>query len=180
MIDTYFDIIIIILISGQVSSHLVTPPPSDHHTVHRQQELSRPRPPGPQHQEELPVHVLEGHLSPHPGLTVRAVLLDLDLAWLASVGPGQHRQCGLAAARGELLEPEVQAGQGRLGWSDQLLEVELGCVQRGEGDLLVLVASPLPVSPGLAAVSAQNRLLEIIIYRQGKVLTSCCSWIPLY
>ena len=142
--------------------------------------MSRPGAPGSQHQEELPVHVLEGHLSPHPGLTVRAVLLDLDLARLASVRPGQYRQCGLAAARGELLEPEVQAGQGRLGWSDQLLEVELCCVQRGEGNLLVLVASPRPVSPGLTAVSTQIRLLEMIIYRQEKVLTSCCSWIPPY
>ena len=154
----FVDILILFYLintSSQVSglrSHLLTSASPHHHTVHRQEELARPRAPGSQHQEELPVHVLEGDLSPHPGLGVRAVLLDLHLAGLPSVGPGQHRQRSLAAARGKLLKPEVKAGQGRLGRRDQLLEVELGRVQRGEGHLLVLVASPLPVSPRLSAV----------------------------
>ena len=133
-------------------SDLLTPPPPHRHVVHRQQEVARPRAPGSQHQQELSVHVLEGDLSPHPGLGVRAVLLDLHLPGLPSVGPGQYGQRSLAAARRKLLKPEVKAGQGRLGRRDQLLEVELGRVQRGEGDLLVLVASPLPVSPRLSAV----------------------------
>ena len=60
---------------------------------------------------------------------------------------------------GELLEPEVQAGQGGRGGGDQLLEVELGGVQRAEGNLLVLVASSLLVSPRLTAVSTQRKLL---------------------
>ena len=48
--------------------------------------------PGPEHQQEVPVDVLEGDLGPHPGVAVRALLGDAHLARLPPVGPRQHRQ----------------------------------------------------------------------------------------
>lgn len=141
----------------QASSDLVTPALPHPHGVHGEEEPASPGTAGSQHQQELAVHVLEGDLGSHPGLSVRTVLLDLHLAGLPSVWPGEDSQRGLAAPGGELDEPEVQAGQGGLGGRDQLLEVELGRVLRGEENLLVRVASPLPVSPGLSAVSKINQ-----------------------
>ena len=85
------------------SSALLAPAAGDEDTVHRQHQRAGPHPPGPHHQQELPVHVLEGDLSPHPGLAVRAVLLYRHLARLASVGPGQDCQAALTSLCRDIL-----------------------------------------------------------------------------
>ena len=78
----------------RVRSLLLAPARRHHDPVHGEGEAGGPRPgaPGSEHQEEVPVHVLEGDLGPHPGVAVRTLLGDAHLARLPPVGPGQHSQ----------------------------------------------------------------------------------------
>ena len=95
--------IYILITTHDGSSALLAPAAGDEDTVHRQHQGAGPHPPGPHHQQELPVHVLEGDLGPHPGLAVRAVLLYRHLARLASVGPRQHCQAALTSLCRDIL-----------------------------------------------------------------------------
>ena len=81
-----------------------------HDLVHGESEAGGPGPgaPGPEHQKEVPVHVLEGDLGPHPGVRVGALLRDAHLARLASVGPGQHCQLVTAAIWEEMIELHIR------------------------------------------------------------------------
>ena len=77
-----------------VRSLLLAPARRHHDPVHGEGEAGCPGSwsPGPEHQQEVPVDVLEGDLGPHPGVAVRALLGDAHLARLPPVGPGQHSQ----------------------------------------------------------------------------------------
>ena len=77
-----------------VRSLLLAPARRHHDPVHGEGEAGCPGSgsPGPEHQQEVPVDVLEGDLGPHPGVAVWALLGDAHLARLPPVGPRQHRQ----------------------------------------------------------------------------------------
>ena len=82
------------MVNVRVRSLLLAPARRHHDPVHGEGEAGGPRPgsSGSEHQEEVPVHILEGDLGPHPGVAVRTLLGDAHLAWLPPVGPGQHSQ----------------------------------------------------------------------------------------
>ena len=82
------------MVNVRARSLLLAPARRHHDPVHGEGEAGGPRPGSScsEHQEEVPVHVLEGDLGPHPGAQVGALLLDSHLAGLAPVRPRQHSQ----------------------------------------------------------------------------------------
>ena len=89
----------------EARSLLLAPACRHHDPVHGEGEAGGPGPraPGSEHQEEVPVHVLEGDLGPDPGVAVRALLGDAHLARLPPVGPGQHNKLVAAPVWGKIV-----------------------------------------------------------------------------
>ena len=85
---------------SRVISRVHTPASSDHNIVHSQCEAAGPGPgtSGTEHQQKVPVNILEGDLSSDPGVSVWTGLVDVHFTRFTSVGPGQYCQHTLVSS----------------------------------------------------------------------------------